>query len=422
MKTIEKIKSWCPISKKVVNAKIVQEGRKIYLEFICGNRKIRSPYRWEDSIIYKIIRHMYRSKDYKWREFLFDRLGVDITPLCNLDCPFCDIKSEMKKFWTPNYAQIRKIIKRWKIDEITFSGGEALLRKDLPKIIKRLNKEFPHLQIGILSNGLTTSNESLIEKYTRLKNVGFIITYSIDEKSSMIMHGVNIIPFQKKTLQLLEDMNFFFGISTTVTKYSFSLFVREIKRLTKKFDHLSSIRLAPIFYSASNEKTKELSRLSPTSSQLLKKFMKHFKITPIDLYRMQAFNHSIKIIYEILRFGDYKRFRCPFSVFMVKKNGKLKPITAFYKFKLQYIFLRLLSSKLFRYLFWFLHLFKVGKLSGSLLREGRSRIILVSFFSYFNPWNVDIRFLKECNGRNIINEEMIEKPVSFCKYFMVGWR
>lgn len=414
--------TYCTKSKKVVSAFIIKRKEKVYLRYRCGEKVYMQKYRWEDPRLFLIISKIFKSQRFERKDKLFDRLGVMIAPFCNLSCPFCDIKNDMKNFWIPSYKEIKEIIDKWNLVEITLSGGEVLLRKDIFSLIEKINNDFPEVFVAILTNGILTSKESIVKKLKKLRNVVVVVSFSINKKSSLLMHGKDIVDFQKRSINLLEKHQIPFSVSITVTKYSFGQLVGTVKRLMVEYKNLKNIRIAPIFWSASNPLTKKLSKLSPSSSEIVLEVSKRMGISLKEIFLMQKFNHSVKKIYETIRFGDYKNFRCPLSLFFYRKNHKVYPLTRMLEFQFFYVLTTLFSSKPFLFIFKILRMLGLKKVLHKLLYSKENNILLVSFFSYFNSFNVDLRFLIECNGRNVINRKTIDHPVSFCKYFMVGWR
>lgn len=89
---------------------------------------------------------------------------------CNLQCEFCDTKTNIAHFFPISLQDLSKLIARNILDHginyIVFTGGEPLLQKELPRLIdfivefsKSYEKE---ILIGIETNG-TQPLESLLE-------------------------------------------------------------------------------------------------------------------------------------------------------------------------------------------------------------------------------------------------------------------
>ncbi len=83
-------------------------------------------------------------------------VSIQITNICNLDCPFCFRRNVIDK----PFSNIEKIIRNLKdcnVDTIVISGGEPLLRKDIVEILE-LCKEL-NIKTVLQSNGI------LLNKY-----------------------------------------------------------------------------------------------------------------------------------------------------------------------------------------------------------------------------------------------------------------
>jgi len=97
-------------------------------------------------------------------------LRISVTPYCNLKCFYCHREGYRKfnsRYMTP--GEIGKIVRtflEFGIKKIKISGGEPLLREDLPEILERIS----HPKIEDIS---LTTNGILLEKYAeRLKDAG----------------------------------------------------------------------------------------------------------------------------------------------------------------------------------------------------------------------------------------------------------
>ncbi|MBN2482665.1 MAG: glycosyltransferase [Candidatus Omnitrophica bacterium] len=112
-------------------------------------------------------------------------LILDITHRCNLSCRICDIWKTAKEESDLELRYVKKVLRearRLGIKEITLSGGEPLLRKDIPEIFDHAR----HLglkKIGVLSNGLAVK-----EMFSRLE------PYLTDETISLIISLDSITP------------------------------------------------------------------------------------------------------------------------------------------------------------------------------------------------------------------------------------
>lgn len=120
-----------------------------------------------------------KKKNYNAQEGLFlppRLLILDITHSCNLRCRICDIWKTAKSEKDMEIAYIKKTLfqaKGLKIEEITLSGGEALLREDIFEILDYA-MSLGIKDLGVLTNGI------LVKKHIeRLKPYIFNNTISL---------------------------------------------------------------------------------------------------------------------------------------------------------------------------------------------------------------------------------------------------
>jgi radical SAM protein with 4Fe4S-binding SPASM domain len=107
-----------------------------------------------------------------------ERVGWEITRLCNLTCPHCysaATKRPMNELNTAESLEIIKSMKELGVESIGWTGGEPLLREDLEELIAYAAK------LGIKS-AITTNGVMLDEKRAKsLKKVGVkVMQISID--------------------------------------------------------------------------------------------------------------------------------------------------------------------------------------------------------------------------------------------------
>lgn len=84
------------------------------------------------------------------------RIELDLTDFCNLQCPGCPTKLGKNKLnWEKTKPILKKIAKENIIDDITIcgNGGEPTLHPDITNIIIDLNNIFPKVKITIATNG-----------------------------------------------------------------------------------------------------------------------------------------------------------------------------------------------------------------------------------------------------------------------------
>jgi cyclic pyranopterin phosphate synthase len=109
-------------------------------------------------------------------------LRVSVTDRCNLRCRYC--MPEEDYVWLPRdgllaFEEIRELVSAFTdlgVDNVRLTGGEPLLRKDLPRLVRML-RENPRIQ----DLALTTNGTQLAEHAQALRDAGLHrITLSLD--------------------------------------------------------------------------------------------------------------------------------------------------------------------------------------------------------------------------------------------------
>ncbi len=119
-------------------------------------------------------------------------LRISVIDRCNFRCPYCMPKEQypqqykflQKSDWL-TFGEIIRLVRIFThlgVNKIRLTGGEPLLRPDLPNLLKQL-----HALDGISDSALTT-NGSLLKKYAKdLKSAGLKrLTVSLDTLDSRI--------------------------------------------------------------------------------------------------------------------------------------------------------------------------------------------------------------------------------------------
>jgi His-Xaa-Ser system radical SAM maturase HxsC len=163
-----------------------------------------------------------------------------ITDKCNLNCIFCSNEDFMAYYEPPKYKphtiqELKEYFKKninVSEDNLTLTGGEPTLRKDLIEILKFINKEYKKSEILLLTNGRLFSYEIYAKKFTKIKNLVVEVALQSHKKKNhekltdsigsynQTLEGIkNLLNFGIKTnirivvnklnyLQMLEFMKF----------------------------------------------------------------------------------------------------------------------------------------------------------------------------------------------------------------------
>lgn len=90
---------------------------------------------------------------------------------CNLHCDYClndsSIRTNDEELHTSEWLKLFERLKELRVFNVTLSGGEIFLRKDIFVLLKRLRENRMH-QLSLLTNGTLITRE-IAEKLSQLK-------------------------------------------------------------------------------------------------------------------------------------------------------------------------------------------------------------------------------------------------------------
>src|SRR6266446_10078713 len=122
---------------------------------------------WEKTLLaYKYYRNLAQKRPIS--------VNLEVTKRCNAKCDFCDYWKTTKENVIDDYGPIVK-----KIDPmmITITGGEPMLRPDLPEIVRKIKKSVPVSYLAMITNGALLT----LDKAKELREAGMNqISVSVD--------------------------------------------------------------------------------------------------------------------------------------------------------------------------------------------------------------------------------------------------
>jgi MoaA/NifB/PqqE/SkfB family radical SAM enzyme len=101
---------------------------------------------------YKFFRYLARGG-------LFN-INLEVTKRCNARCNFCDYWKEKPTQELKDYVAV---VEQLKPLSVSLTGGEPLLREDLPEVIASLRQNFSFLHLSLITNGMLLTVEKGLE-------------------------------------------------------------------------------------------------------------------------------------------------------------------------------------------------------------------------------------------------------------------
>ncbi|MBI2059977.1 MAG: radical SAM protein [Nitrospirae bacterium] len=77
-------------------------------------------------------------------------LNLEVTKFCNATCDFCDYWKTEEELRLDDYAEI---VRKFKPMVVTLTGGEPMLRKDLPDIVRSIKQAAFFVHLSMVTNG-----------------------------------------------------------------------------------------------------------------------------------------------------------------------------------------------------------------------------------------------------------------------------
>ncbi len=125
----------------------LEEGQKHFLERMLREGVIRESGTWN----FLQERQIYRAYPARYRQ----EAHWSVTGECNLKCRHCFMSAPHAKHGSPSHAQIVRVadqLAECGVFTVSITGGEPLIRSDLPEIIDLLNEREIRLET-IYTNG-----------------------------------------------------------------------------------------------------------------------------------------------------------------------------------------------------------------------------------------------------------------------------
>jgi len=304
-----------------IQARIIAEDKKVYLEKCCPTHGISQELISSDVTWYRDSRNYVKPKqlplEHKVESFVScpESCGscsqhqqhtclpvIEITQKCNLECPVCLKDLNKTPYITvEEFGSIIDDLLRYegKVDVINISGGEPLLHPDFITLLEIA------YQKGITQVTVSTNGEPLLHNAKirqAFKDTGAIIALQFDgfaKETYIRLRGENISGDKQQIITLLEKESIHYSLVATISN---NLNDTEITQITNFFFDSQAISLMfqPVTYVGSATTLYEGERI--TTFDVIKEIEKSsyvkegdFNPLPCSHYSCFALSYYIKL-------------------------------------------------------------------------------------------------------------------------------
>jgi len=398
MEIIRKTKSVCPKCIKKIDAKIVEEDKKVYMLKECkkhGKFKILLSNHTKQ---YKELTKSYFSFKNKRKQDFYQLI---LTMKCNLNCPICFVNANKYKYEEPSLDFIKKQLRPFENKKIGLFGGEPTLRKDLFTIIK-LIRESNNIPL-LFTNGIKLSNP----QYTkRIKESGVNEIHLQFDGFSKVgykeMRGKDLTQYKKSALENLKKFNIPTVLETTHINELNEQEINKIFKFVLKNDFIQGVVFRPycfigrrgIKYSSFNTEDiiSNLEKKQRISLKNVNRFQKVFYFFGNFFNIKKCFYNKYYIIFRTKK--GYKTIDEIINIEKMEKrfNSIKKPS----KIDLVLLLSHLLPNiKNYRYYFELYRFLKRKPLTFS--SRKKNKLLILAFAIICEPSNFDYHLLPYCN-------------------------
>ncbi|MGD9131401.1 MAG: radical SAM protein [Candidatus Bathyarchaeota archaeon] len=447
MNVIKQTKSLCPECLQVLDATILEEDNKVYIQKECPQHgKVKEIY-WSDYDLYQ--------KANKYEEIgtglenprTETKLGcpldcgicpehkshtglaiIDVTNRCNLKCPVCFANAATAGYvYEPTKQQIFDMLenlvqnKPVKPPGLQFSGGEPTIRKDLPELIKKA-KELGIHHVEVNTNGLRLAKD--LEFAKSLVDAGLSTIYlqfdGLTPEVYKFTRGLDLLDIKMKAIENCRKVGLSIVLVVTLVKGVNDKQIGDIINFAKdNFDIIRCVNVQPVSICGRiNQKEREKMRIT------IPDFMKDVeeqtegKIKVTDFYPVPIVVPMSKAVASLKdkRYVEFTAHQhCGMATYVFIEDGDMIPITRYGNINkfiktLQKVYeeaknghkrkakLRLVGALrhikfglLRKYL---LPILRTGSYNS--LGELHRKMLLVASMHFMDPYNFDLERVQRC--------------------------
>ncbi len=404
--------SVCPECLKVVAAKVVVRGNRVYLDKSCPEHGSVSTYYWPDAEHYQWMSDFYMPYKKPSTAIIPDRgcpadcglcmshkrrptlVEIEVTHQCNLRCPVCFMEAESARTQAkpdPDMKQLEGMFRRIIKDNgsqtsIQLTGGEPTTRKNLAEIV-RLGREVGFDAIEVNTNGVVIGKDpAFIQELAHAGISGIYLQFDgLDSEVYKKVRGADLLNLKLQAIENCRRAGIQVVLAMTVIAgVNDNQLGAVLNYALQNRDVIAGIAYQPAFGSGRFEVSVER-RLSMGDVIFMLAKQSNGIFKPYDFWPLGC-SHPL----------------CSSAAYLVEENGELEP------------FNRRITPR------EYMEAFDYDSPQGSVfldialrkfpeLNPGLSIVVM----NYMDAMSLDLKRLKECS-MIVMNEE--NKFVPFCSY------
>ncbi|MEM0232396.1 MAG: radical SAM protein [Candidatus Nezhaarchaeales archaeon] len=242
VRVLDETQSLCPKCLSPIQAKVVTDGIKVYMEKTCRNHGAFKALLWSDLSLYeRTLKFTRKGRLPRFR--VNTKRGcpydcglcshheqhtclaiIEVTDACNQLCPVCLADSRSLSTWEPTLDELKDAIKELLRQEggptaIQFSGGEPTLRKDLPDIVATA-RDLGFKCIEVDTNGIELAkNPRLIKELAESGLSGVYLQFDgLTSDVYFTLRGADLLRIKERAIKGCIDEELSVTLAMTVVK------------------------------------------------------------------------------------------------------------------------------------------------------------------------------------------------------------
>ena len=321
---IKKIKCLCPQCLEIVDAEVVEEDGKIWLNKHCNkDGTFKSLHLLSNPSIYHTLAQLHRNRNASPEGLL-----IYLTRKCNQYCPYCFVNANEEVGEEPSTEEIVARAKSFSGGIIYLFGGEPTLREDLFEIIKKIKEN--RFKVVLFTNGKKLVNPDYVKG---LKKAGLDVVIlqfdSLSDSDYIKIRGEELLESKTRAVNNLRKHALCLMLYVNVVEGINSGRIIELFDFALQNDNVKILFFNPLWNIGRQASKEELN-----SAGMLNMVCRELKIGEeyfIDCTRFSTY------VFEILRKMKFRKGikepPCSVSCYLIRRGRGYLPLDSFVDLK-----------------------------------------------------------------------------------------